>query len=83
MFDQKELKEIKDLAVRARWKTIRMWRRNIEMPPEILNQQMLSDLRKKYENKTTDYDSIIKKLEDKNIKGVYFEHLNDLYPVYQ
>ena len=83
MFDQKELKEIKDLAVRARWKTIRMWRRNIEMPPEILNEQMLSDLRKKYENKTTDYDSIIKKLEDKNIKGVYFEHLNDLYPLYQ
>tara|TARA_R100001460_G_scaffold17285_3_gene37309 strand:- start:77 stop:328 length:252 start_codon:yes stop_codon:yes gene_type:complete len=83
MFDQKELKEIKDLAVRARWKTIRMWRRNIEMPSEILNEQMLSDLRKKYENKTTNYDSIIKKLEDKNIKGVYFEHLNDLYPVYQ
>lgn len=83
MFDQKELKEIKDLAVKARWKTIRMWRRNIEMPPEILTEEMLSDLRKKYEKKTTDYDSIIKKLEDKNIKGVYFEHLNDLYPVYQ
>lgn len=83
MFDQKELKEIKDLAVKARWKTIRMWRRNIEMPPKILTEEMLSDLRKKYEKKTTDYDSIIKKLEDKNIKGVYFEHLNDLYPVYQ
>tara|TARA_R100000773_G_C4193641_1_gene98601 strand:- start:679 stop:930 length:252 start_codon:yes stop_codon:yes gene_type:complete len=83
MFDKEELKKIKDLVVKERWETLRMMRRNIEMPSEHFTEKMLVDLRKRYENKITNYDSIIKKLEDKNIKGSHFEHLNDLYPVYQ
>mgnify|MGYP003113682574 FL=1 len=83
MFDKEELKKIKDLVVKERWETLRMMRRNIEMPSEHFTEKIIIDLRKKYENKITNYDSIIRKLEDKNIKGSYFEHLNDLYPVYQ
>ena len=76
MFDEKELRMVKDLAIRARRDSIICWRNNVERPPEVFSKEMIEKQKKLYEERKTGYDSIIEKL--KNIKAFHSEHLNDL-----
>ena len=76
MFDERELRMVKDLAIRARRDSIIFWRNNVERPPEIFSEEMIERQKKLYEERKTNYDSIIEKL--KNIKAINSEHLNDL-----
>ena len=76
MFNQTELKMIKDLAIRARRNSIICWKRNIERPPEVFTEEMIEKQKKLYKEQKTGYDSIITKLD--YINASYSEHLNDL-----
>ena len=76
MFNETELRMVKDLAIRARRDSIICWKNNVERPPEVFSKEMIEKQKKLYEERKTGYDSIIEKL--KNIKAFNSEHLNDL-----
>jgi len=41
MFNERELRMVKDLAIRARRDSIIFWRNNVERPPEIFSKEMI------------------------------------------